>query len=327
MEELRFKIVVRYFHRLNTLQVHQSDLRFILSKVEGIKIWRYLLIFCIIGAIPVTSFSQQEKLIRPLPPQKSLTDLKSKEPEINTGYEKLLQEYGELVNKYPDKKELYYNLGNLNYLSGDTESALQNYRNSLIDADPKSRANTLYNIGNTYYQMGDLQKSVELFKEALTLAPDDEDIRYNYELSKRMLELQPPQENQDQKQDGEEGNDEQKQDQQNQQSQKGDEQNQNSESGEERDKEDSEDQQKSENGDENEEKIEEQEQSQSQEGDEKNEQEQNTQQSESQTRAEKEKQLGKEEAEAILNALKADEKNLKPRKYKAVGRIKLEKDW
>ena len=68
-------------------------------------------------------------------------------------------------------------------------------------------------------------------------------------------------------------------------------------------------------------------QSQSQEGDEKNEQEQNTQQSESKIQAEKEKQLGKEEAEAILNALKVDENNLKPRKYKAVGLLKLEKDW
>ena len=112
--------------------------------------------------------------------------------------------------------------------------------------------------------------------------------------------------------DGEEGDDEQKQD---------------SESGEEGDEEDSKDQQKSENGDENEKKNKEQEQSQSQEGDEKNEQEQNTQQSESKTQAEKEKQLGKEEAEAILNALKADENNLKPRKYKAEGRLKLEKDW
>ena len=33
------------------------------------------------------------------------------------------------------------------------------------------------------------------------------------------------------------------------------------------------------------------------------------------------------EAEAILNALKADESNLKPRKYKAFRQIKLEKDW
>ena len=40
-----------------------------------------------------------------------------------------------------------------------------------------------------------------------------------------------------------------------------------------------------------------------------------------------EKQLGKEEAEAILNVLKANESNLKQKKYQVTGRIKLEKDW
>ena len=75
-------------------------------------IWRYFLFFFMICIISVTSFSQQEKFIRPLPAQKSLTGVKSNEPEIITEYEKLLQEYEELVRKYPDKKELYYNLGN-----------------------------------------------------------------------------------------------------------------------------------------------------------------------------------------------------------------------
>ena len=66
---------------------------------------------------------------------------------------------------------------------------------------------------------------------------------------------------------------------------------------------------------------------QSQENDEKNDNEQQKQQSASQTQEEKEKQLGREEAEAILNALKADASNLKPRQYKALGGIKLENDW
>ena len=39
------------------------------------------------------------------------------------------------------------------------------------------------------------------------------------------------------------------------------------------------------------------------------------------------KKLGKQEAEAILNALKANAENLKQKKYKAKGRVKLEKDW
>ena len=122
-------------------QAHQLDLRFMT--------WRYFLILCIIGVIPVTLFPQQEKPFHTLSAQNLSPGVEGEEPEINTEHEKTLQAYKKLIKKYPDKKELYYNMGNLNYLRGDTESALKNYRNSLIDADPKSKANTLYNMGNT----------------------------------------------------------------------------------------------------------------------------------------------------------------------------------
>ena len=265
-------------------------------------------------------FSQQKNPIRPLPTQSQIPSQTKKEFIPNPEYEKALMDYKELINKYPDKKELYFNLGNLNYLSGDSESALQNYKNSLINSDPNTKADALYNMGNTYYQMGDLQNSVDFFKEALSLNPNDEDIRYNYELSKRMLEQHPPQENQD----GNESDDQKNQDQESQQSQKGNEndQDKNSENSEKGDNKN--EQKQSEDGEKN---VDEgQEQTQEQDEKKKNEEAQKHK-TESQIQAEKEKQLGKEEAEAILNALKADANNLKPRKYKAKGLIKLEKDW
>ena len=118
-------------------------------------------------------FSQQKKPIRPLPTQSQIPSQTKKEFIPNPEYEKALIDYEELINKYPDKKELYFNLGNLNYLSGDSESALQNYKNSLINSDPNTKADALYNMGNTYYQMGDLQNSVDFFKEALSLNTND----------------------------------------------------------------------------------------------------------------------------------------------------------
>ena len=284
-----------------------------------------LLIWVIIVA-PFIVFSQKQTSNQPLPAQKSLSSLNNNKPEVNAEYEKALKEYEALLKKYPDKKELYYNLGNLNFINGDTESALKNYLNSLIDSDPKAKAHTLYNMGNTLYQMEDLQKSVKYFKEALTLAPDDEDIRHNYELSKRMLEQQSPQENKDQNQDGKEGDEKQNQDKQNQQSQEGKKQDEKSESGDKKDDEGAEKPEQSENGVEQDEKKL-QDQSQDQKGDENNKEEQNQQLSESQVQKQKEKQLGREEAEAILNTLKANESNLKPRKYKTMQQIKLEKDW
>ena len=102
---------------------------------------------------PFTVFSQKKIAIQPLPAQKSSSSLNNNKPEVNAEYEKALKEYEVLIKKYPDKKELYYNLGNLNYLSGDAESALKNYRHSLIDSDPQTKAHTLYNMGNTLYQL------------------------------------------------------------------------------------------------------------------------------------------------------------------------------
>ena len=192
-----------------------EDLRF--------KIWKYIPLVLMIGVLPDSLFSQHEKAIRPLPNQNQLQNQVGKDIKPNPEYEKALQEYKALINKYPDKKELFYNLGNLNYLGGDSESALQNYKNSLMDSDPDTKADALYNLGNTFYQMGEFQNSVDFFKEALKLDPDDDDIRYNYEFSKRMLDQQPPQEKQNKNQDGEEGDEQEKQDQESQQSQEGEE--------------------------------------------------------------------------------------------------------
>tara|TARA_B100001123_G_scaffold442068_1_gene584757 strand:- start:236 stop:1105 length:870 start_codon:yes stop_codon:yes gene_type:complete len=275
--------------------------------------WIKHLLPWIIGVIPILIFSQNDKAILPI---------QEKGSEISAEYKKALKEYEALIKKYPDKKELLYNLANINYMSGDLELALNNYKKSIIGSDSENKSDALYNMGNAFYQMGDLQKSVELFKEALKLDPNDEDFRYNYELGKRMLEQQPPQENQNNNQNGEENEKNEQQNKENQQSQRDDEKENNSKRNE--NNESNENQEQS-DGD-NEELSEEQNQSQSQDEKEESETEQK-QKSESQIQSEKEEQLGKEEAEAILNAMKANEKNLKPRKYRAKGIKKLEKDW
>ena len=50
----------------------------------------------------------------------------------NDDLREVIRKYELLVEKYPDKKELFYNLGNLNYFAGDKDAAIQNYKNSLI---------------------------------------------------------------------------------------------------------------------------------------------------------------------------------------------------
>ena len=249
------------------------------------------------------------------------------EMPANPHLEKALKEYGKLIEKYPENSELLYNLGNLRLLGGDPENALKYYVESLQSESAQTQADALYNMGNTYHQLGDLEKSVELYKDALKLNPHDSDIRHNYELSKRMLEMQPPQQQQNESQEGEEqGNQDQSQQQESQQQE-------NEKEGE------NEDSQSEPESGENSEMEEEQKQSNPEEGEEdqrdmkdsqqeSSEQEKNDQSpTQQQTIEDQEKQLGKEEAEAILNAMKADQKNLKQKKYRSAGRVKLEKDW
>ncbi|SVE37712.1 uncharacterized protein METZ01_LOCUS490566, partial [marine metagenome] len=82
-------------------------------------------------------YTQKKTSIQPLPPKQSLSELYQVQPKVNSEYESVLNEYENLIRKYPDKKELFYNLGNLNYIGGDSESALQNYRNALLNEDPE----------------------------------------------------------------------------------------------------------------------------------------------------------------------------------------------
>ena len=84
-------------------------------------------IFIILICFSIKIFAQQKKGLQPVSTQESLPFNMPKEKK-NIEYKLALKEYEELIRKYPDKKELYYNLGNLNYLNGDSEVALQNIK-------------------------------------------------------------------------------------------------------------------------------------------------------------------------------------------------------
>ena len=76
--------------------------------------------------------TQKKTSIKPLPSARSLAELKQDQPAVNLEYERVVKEYEKLIHKYPEKKELFYNLGNLNYISKDVESALKNYRKAVL---------------------------------------------------------------------------------------------------------------------------------------------------------------------------------------------------
>lgn len=84
-----------------------------------------------------------------------------------------------------------------------------------------ARADAYYNLGNAQFVQQKLQEALSSYRKALTLRPDDMEAKYNYALTKKLLEQNQNQnQNQDQQQD-------QNQDQNQNQDNKNNDQNQN----------------------------------------------------------------------------------------------------
>ncbi|MFT5801684.1 MAG: Ca-activated chloride channel family protein [Gammaproteobacteria bacterium] len=212
-----------------------------------------------------------------------------------------------------------FNLGNTFFVNEDFDQAQSQFENAARTATNKiEKSNAYYNLGSSYVSTaiklaqeakenpggeneGDpysyLKKGVDAYKDALRNNSMDEDARYNLAYLQNLLKQQPPPSDQEQEgedsedQDGEKSEDEQE--------------NQEPKDGE---------------GDEDEEKEE-----KSDEGD-----EDKNQEDQEEKEKPKPKELSKEEAERILEAIDKQEKDIREKMNlkKAKGeRIKIEKDW
>lgn len=208
------------------------------------------------------------------------------------------EKYDEANNKYrdalienPESPILHYNLGDVQYKKSNYEEALKSYEKGLSTDDILLQSKSYYNMGNTFYRLGQLPESILAYKKALELKPDDEDAKYNLEYVRAKLKdmaQKQPQQNQQQQQE-----------QQNQ------EQNQNS----------------------SEQEQEQQEQNESETNQNQSEKEQQQQQAEEQE-VEQPKEISKEDAERILDALQNEEQELlQKQKARKQGRPFRGKDW
>ena len=248
-----------------------------------------------------------------------------------------IQSYENLIEKFPEMKGLNFNLANIHSKTGDLESAMREYEQALSSEDTQLRAHALYNMGNLQFENGNIEESSKLFREALKLSSEDEDILHNYALSQKVLKEEQEQEKQ------QDQNQENKEDQEKQEEQQDSNQNQDDKSQEKQESSEQKDSEKQKKGEgesdeqkeekekeqnSEESKKEEEKQSKSQKPDEQNDEEKKVKEGEPQPKGfTEEEKRNLQEAAAILNALKADKDNLKKKKYKAKGRIKLEKDW
>jgi outer membrane biosynthesis protein TonB len=178
--------------------------------------------------------------------------------------------------------------------------------NNAMNSDDKSLASkAMYNLGNMFRDQQKMEESLALYRKAIELDPTDEDAKVNYELLKQVLQQQEQQ--QQDKQNQEQDQEKQDQQKQDQDSEGQDEQN--------KDQEKQEDQRK---------QQEDQQQSQSEKEKEKKEQQQSQEKQDETQDKQTDKQM---QAEAILNALKDQEKINQKRQIAKSKSRKLEKDW
>jgi len=212
-----------------------------------------------------------------------------------------------LKNRKKDDRA-QFGLGVTAYQQKDMETAARALNNAMNSDDKSLASKAMYNLGNMFRDQQKMEESLALYRKAIELDPTDEDAKVNYELLKQVLQQQEQQ--QQDKQNQEQDQEKQDQQKQNQDSEGQDEQNKNQDN-----QEKGEDQQK---------QQEDQQKSQSEKEEEKKEQQQ-SQAKQDETQDQKtDKQM---QAEAILNALKDQEKINQKRQIAKSKSRKLEKDW
>ena len=226
----------------------------------------------------------------------------------NNEFEKARQYYESVIMNRNDDPAANFGLGSTAFQQEDYAAAMKGFETALGTDNDKLKSSAYYNMANILAQNQRLEESLAFFRKSLELNPSDLDAKINYELIKFQLQQQQQQQNQDQNQnqdendkDDEQSGDQKKQDQQKDKQQQ--EQNAQNDSSDEQESE----QQSNQNEDQQE--------------------DQTQQQQQDIAENEKQESQDKQNAAAILDALKKDEKINKKQQMSRAKKRKLEKDW
>jgi len=236
-------------------------------------------------------------------------------------------EYGEAISKFtdaqlhlPESDSLDFNIANTHYKVGKLPEAEKSYKGILDSKDVTLKAKANYNMGNTMYKQGKFNEALDFYKKAIKLTEKKsdvngdeikgvrEDAKYNYEFVQKKME-----EMKEEQQEREEKEEQEKQEKQDDQKQ-GEEQK-------EKQEEENPDQQ------EQQQEKEQEEQDKSNKGKQENEPPPENKKSPSQPYEKKE--MTKEEAERILDALRQSERSARDmqEKEEESAPFMIEKNW
>ena len=213
-------------------------------------------------------------------------------------YDEARAYYEHVLNNRKNDAAAQFGLGATAYKQQDMEIATRSLDAVKNSDDPSLAAKALYNLGNMFRDQQKMAESLAMYRKAIELDPMDEDAKINYELLKQVIEQQQAEQQ------------EQQQDQNSEQRKDDDGQNQASQDQEQDNKED---QKQSQQHQENQKQSEKPAQ-----------QQQHQVEQEASQGKKSDKQM---QAEAILNALKDQEKINQKRQIAKSKSRKMEKDW
>ncbi len=206
----------------------------------------------------------------------------------NKKFEEAKKYYEQILSVRENDPAASLGLGASQYQLGDIQNAAKAFEDALKSENTKIQDRAYYNLGNSFYSQQMMKESLAYYRKALELNPKDEDAKFNYELAKYIAQQQ-----QDQNQDGE------------------------------NDQEDQKDQQKNDSKNDNNQDNKPQD-TDKQESDKQEDQNSESSQQEKRDSPKSQKQVN---AEAILDALKDDEKIHQKVKMAQQSSRKFEKDW
>ena len=215
-------------------------------------------------------------------------------------YDQALTQYQRGMQSLPGERILSYNSGSALLQQGKLDDALKSLMAGAGDPRKAVRAPALYNSGNALFAADKLPEAGSAYREAILSDSEDLDAKFNYELTQYRLKKQQQEQekNKDQKKDQKDKKDQNNQDQ-------------------------SQDQK-------NQEKQQQQQQDQNQENQAQNQQQPNEKQEQGEEEQEQPRPaslLSKQEAERLLDALKANEMEMIKARLKSARKKNVDRDW
>ena len=138
-------------------------------------------------------------------------------------FEKSVDSYRRALQHDSTSFEAKYDLASALYRTERYEKAEKTLLGIVNDTTRTEleRGEVAYNLGNTQFAQQKYKEALSSYRQAMRCNPNDEDAKFNYAFTKRLIQQQEQQQqNQDQNQDNKEQNQD-KQDQQNNQNQQG----------------------------------------------------------------------------------------------------------